>query len=37
MDRLRELLDDVDISPVPYESQLTELRPQVTDVPTMRA
>jgi hypothetical protein len=37
MDRLRELLNDVDISPVPYESQLTELRPQVTDIPTMRA
>ena len=37
IDRLRELLNEADISPVPYESQLTELRPQITNVPTMRA
>jgi hypothetical protein len=37
MDRLRELLNEADISTVPYESQVTELRPQVAEVPTMRA
>jgi hypothetical protein len=37
MDRLRELLIEADISPVPYESPVSELRPQVTEVPTMRA
>lgn len=37
IDRLRELLNEADISPIPYESQVTELRPQITNVPTMRA
>jgi hypothetical protein len=37
IDRLRELLNEADISPVPYESPSTELRPQMTNVPTMRA
>jgi len=37
IDRLRELLDEADISPVPYGGRVTEMRPQITNVPTMRA
>jgi hypothetical protein len=37
MNTLRELLNDMDGGPENVESQVRELRPQITNVPTMRA